>query len=178
MAGSRVSSRSADFMKFLLYLGAFIATYVFSGLVNDSVPSMDHPSLGYRVTTDFWDEIYGTTNRWAGRHLERRCIRKKHFLKSKLSYCSKSASHFQLARLATSGDINPNPSPTVVNKNSTKCPVCGRVPAKNHPAITCGSCCHRTHIKCSGLTPIELKQLHLFLELPTMLTSIATTTIR
>ena len=87
MAGSRVFPRSVYFMKFLLYLGAFIATYVFSGLVNGSVPSMDHASFGYRVTTDFWNEIYCTTNRWAGRHLEYRCIRKKHFLKSKLSYC-------------------------------------------------------------------------------------------
>lgn len=135
------------------------SNYVFSGLVNDSVPSMDRPSFDYRVTTDFWSEIYCTTNRWAGHHLEYRCIWRKHFLKSKLSYCTKSASHFQLGRLATSGDINPNPGSSVINKNSAKCLVCGRVLVKNDQVIICGSCCHHTHIKCSGLTPIELKQL-------------------
>ena len=50
--------------------------------------------------------------------------RGKHYLSSRLSYHANSSSTFQLTRLSTSGDINPNPGLAAEENTTTNCALC------------------------------------------------------
>ncbi len=82
-------------------------------------------------------------------------FRRTGFARSRINYYFNSCASFNYELLCLCGDISSNPGPEYLHRN---CAICGRVKAKNHRAITCGSCYHPTHFKCNGLTPIELKQ--------------------
>ena len=56
--------------------------------------------------------------------------RRKHFVSSRLKYYSTNDASFQLTRIATSGDISPNPGPSSV------CSICNRTIARNHRLST------------------------------------------
>ncbi|XP_031559454.1 uncharacterized protein LOC116295689, partial [Actinia tenebrosa] len=67
---------------------------------------------------------------------------------------------FNLNRLATSGDINPNPGPIFSgNSTNTLCSVCMKTVAKTHRAIECDLCFKWCHIKCGGVSPTEYRNL-------------------
>ena len=101
----------------------------------------------------------------------------RRFLSTQVSFYPNSVSTFNLTRLTTSGDINPNPGPfnngngaeqgsvrrrTVVSaasNNNRKCPICERAVAKTHRAIECDICLCWCHIKCGRVSPSEYDEL-------------------
>ena len=84
-------------------------------------------------------------------------FRRTSFARSRINYYNyNTCASFNYERLCLCGDIISNPSPESLHRIYA---VCGHVKAKKHRAITCGSCYHPIHIKCSGLTPLDLKRL-------------------
>lgn len=82
----------------------------------------------------------------------------RRFFSTRVSLYPNSVSTFNLIRLSTSGDINPNPGPPL---NSPKCPICERAVAKTHRAIECDICLRWCHIKCGRVNPSEYNKLQL-----------------
>ena len=119
---------------------------------------MDPSNACLTMDTTVGNEIYFITSNRGGGHLEFRWTRRKRYLASKLNYCTKSVSHFQLVRLAMSGDINPNPGPSVVNK---KCQTCGKAILRHHRAAPCESCGASYHLKCAKVSPADYKNIYL-----------------
>ncbi|XP_048585452.1 uncharacterized protein LOC125568087 [Nematostella vectensis] len=111
--------------------------------------------------------VFGITFRQNGGLLGYPRPGKKRFLSARLGYYSNSEARFQLSRLSTSGDINPNPGPSLHQRQDRKagskdrrvCSECDRVVAKNHRATYCDSCSCWTHIKCGGVLPKLYVQL-------------------
>ena len=78
------------------------------------------------------------------RHLAGRGARGKRFLCSRFSYYANADSNFQLRRIASSGDVSPNPGPTGEGNNPAKCAGCNRTIARNHRAVECNHYYNRT----------------------------------
>ena len=84
------------------------------------------------------------------------------YLGAKLSYYPYSDSCFQLARIATSGDVSKNPGPTAESKRSgekpTKsvCTGCDKTLRKNQNGVLCSGCTGLFHLKCTGMNRKEL----------------------
>ena len=87
-----------------------------------------------------------------------RCQGRK-FFSTRVSLYPNSVSTFNLTRLTTSGDINPNPGPSNNGNSAEQCSVCRRTIASNHRAITCDLCNHWCHIKCGGVSPREYQRM-------------------
>ena len=87
-------------------------------------------------------------------------VRKKHF-GARLSYYPNSESCFQLTRIGKSGDISPNPGPTV-EKTSGKssirkvCTGCIKALRSNQNGVVCSGCSSAFHFKCSGMSRKDL----------------------
>ena len=62
----------------------------------------------------------------SSRHSAGSGARGKRFLSSRLSYYANADSSFQLTRIASSGDVSPNPGPAGEGNNPAKCPGCNR----------------------------------------------------
>ena len=89
------------------------------------------------------------------RHLAGRGARGKRFLSSRFSYYANADSNFQLTRIASSGDVSPNPGPTGEGNNPAKCSGCNRTIARNHRAVECNHCYNMCHIKCGNVSPSQ-----------------------
>jgi len=94
------------------------------------------------------------------RHFAGCGARGKRFLSSRPSYYANADSSFQLTRIASSGDVSPNPGPTGEGNNSAKCPGCKRTIARNHRAIKCNHCQNMWHIKCGNVSPSQHNYFH------------------
>ena len=68
-------------------------------------------------------------------------------------------STFNLTRLTTSGDINPNPGPSNNGNSAEQCSVCRRTVASNPRAITCDLCNHWCHIKYGRVSPCRYQRM-------------------
>ena len=86
---------------------------------------------------------------------------RKKFLSSRIRFYSNSDAGFNLARLALSGDICPNPGPAAARISKPQYSICKRYVAKSHRATDCDICKLWCHIKCGGVTPSEYKWLQL-----------------
>lgn len=87
----------------------------------------------------------------------RRC--RKRFLSTRIIYCPNGLASFQVARIATSGDVSPSPEPLAKSINRPKCLVCNRTIARNHRTINCSLCNLLCHIKCGGVSPAQYKDI-------------------
>lgn len=153
-----MSSRSVNFTIFLHFLGAFLLSTAIYNLANKLASPMDLSNTCLTMDTTVGNEIYFITSNRGGGHLEFRCTQRKRYLASKLNYCTKLVSHFQLVRLAMSGNINPNPGPSVVNK---KCQTCGKTILRHHLAVPYEICEASYHSKCAKVSPAEYKNIYL-----------------
>ena len=88
------------------------------------------------------------------------------YLGAKLSYYPNSDSSFQLARIATSGDVSKNPGPTVERKRSREkptkivCTGCDKTLRRNQNGMLCSGCTVLFHLKCTGMNRKELNSYH------------------
>lgn len=94
------------------------------------------------------------------RHSPGSGARGKRFLSSRLSYYANADSSFQLTRIASSGDVSPNPGPAGEGNNPAKCPGCNRTIARNHRAVKCNHCQNMWHIKCGNVSPSQYNYFH------------------
>ena len=87
------------------------------------------------------------------------------FFSTRVSFYPNLVSTFNLTRLTTSGDINPNPGPSSNGNSVEQCPVCRKTVASNHRPINCDVCTHWCHIKCGGVLPREYQCMQTILNL-------------
>ena len=89
------------------------------------------------------------------------------YLRAQLSYDPNSDCCFQLARIATSGDVKKNPGPTVERKRSREkstksaCTGCDNTLRKNQNGVLCSGCTGQFPLKCTGM---KRKELNSYLE--------------
>ena len=97
-----------------------------------------------------------TNNR---RHFGLDKLRVNGYSNARISRYPNAVSTFQLTRLTTSGDVQPNPGPAT----KPSCHTCSslRTIARNHRALHCYLCGLNYHTKCGQVTAREYKSIQL-----------------
>ncbi|EDO36615.1 predicted protein [Nematostella vectensis] len=141
MAGSFWCSFGCFLWLYVFFLFFFIVCSLFSNL------DLNRSSSGSHHITEYCPWLLSN-------HVSlRRHLQKNHrrFSQARIHHTPASTSSFQLERLLSCGDVNPNPGPQTSVKS--KCNNCKRTIAKNHRAVRCASCLEAFHIKCGSVTP-------------------------
>ena len=156
MAVGRSNSRCVTYTVFLVLFACLL-------LLKD-VPPLERRKGSFLILTTTArtnsDSVFGAAflcERFYRRHLRFSRPRGKQFLSLRIAYYSNSIAAFQVIRLLSSGDICPNPGPTL-RGDTAACSVCKKTVARNHRAINCDLCNLWCHIKCGKVTPTEYKR--------------------
>lgn len=160
MEGRRVFARSAITVLLLAYTLVFHSE---NGPKSQITDISQHGSTLHGLTKSVNStgsinvaaQVLQLSRHWAGSG-----ARGKRFLSSRLSYYANADSSFQLTRIASSGDVSPNPGPAGEANNPAKCPGCKRTIARNHRAVKCNHCQNMWHIKCGNVSPSQYNCFH------------------